>query len=514
MKERPEISRREFLKLVGASLPYAFLPIREIDKIADTFNPHLSLLSSDSKREKPISETLKKSRSVTAIQAASYAQSLFGKEPYKFGARDCAMFAAQFASYYGIPLERNASSIGNYDPKFPQNLLPDATTVKQVEWFKMINQYLGGQDLISYPKNGEIAKEDFWVSINPGSLIYLRTAGESQHGYDQYSHVAAFVGLNQNSEPIFAEYAPGMEKGPETNRTLRQLMSMYRGKIPKDLQACIVNVPEMAVRLWKDRNEKVIPNSKILLRHDYKRALTVNINSGITTYWEYEDGQWVQRKFANGAWETYGVTGRHLLPKSTLTERYNEFIKNPVYQEQLRFSSYGIPAEKTACFYGPPLPTGVPRFYLTPPLILELSGFAWVANFGNLGGATYIALTNVLYRSETGKIIKEKYGSDYTMHATPQRTRSQQDLLLRDYILDKANQKGTPPDPSSVHLTSGCVNFTSDTFRVIEKTIQPGTAVILSYPDFPCDLQLNHNGFSLAKDPLGGLSSHWGYAEI
>jgi len=108
--------------------------------------------------------------------------------------------------------------------------------------------------------------------------------------------------------------------------------------------------------------------------------------------------------------------------------------------------------------------------------------------------------------------------SDYTVHATPQRTKSQQDLLLRDVILNKANQEGVPPDQKVVHLTSGCVNFTPEVFEVIKKTLKAEEdkkiAVIFSYPDFPQDRQLHHNGFSLGKDPLGGLSHIWGYSEL
>jgi hypothetical protein len=218
-----------------------------------------------------------------------------------------------------------------------------------------------------------------------------------------------------------------------------------------------------------------------------------------------------QKPFANGNIELYSVTGRNLLPRTTLTTRYYQFASKSLISD-LNYTSYGLPTEKTACFYGTPLCT--PRFYLTPPLIFELSGFAWVGNFGNLGGATDIALMHVLYLNQAGTISKLDNQSDYTIHATPQRTKSQQDLLLRDKILNAANNNKVPPLPDTIHLTSGCVNFTPETFEIVKKTIKSRTIVIFSYPDFPQDIQLKNNGFSLSKDPLGGLSDDWGYTEL
>ena len=500
-----EISRREFLKLSGIT-GLSLLSIAADRNPMGNFIDRLIL-----NQTKDYQSEYLQVRKITASQAAKYAQSVFGKEPYKFGIRDCAMFSAQFASYYGIPLERDITSPTNYDPKPPEEYLPDATTVKQVKWFEKANSFLKS-DLIIYPKNAEIAKEEFWKNIADGSLVYLRTEGESQHGYDQYSHTAAFIGLDENQHPIFAEYAPIMQRGPETKRTLGQLLSMYRGKIPENLTACIVNVPEMAVKLWKERDEKVIPNSKTLLKAGYQEFLTVNINSGVATYWKKENGEIRQKPFANGDLELFSATGRNLLPRTTLTTKYQDFINGKGNTTTNPFSSYSILKKGTACFYGTPLL--VPRFYLTPPLIFELQDFAWVANFGNLGGATDIALINTLYLNSSGSISKVETRSDYTIHATPQRTRTQQDLLLRDKILNEANRKKKAPSPDLIHLTSGCVNFTPEVFEVVKKTINPKTAIIFSYPDFPQDLQLANGGFSLAKDPLGGLSHMWGYTEI
>lgn len=106
-----------------------------------------------------------------------------------------------------------------------------------------------------------------------------------------------------------------------------------------------------------------------------------------------------------------------------------------------------------------------------PPLIFEFNKFQITKNFGNLGGKTDIALLNVLYFDKNKESLQKtnKY-SAYTIHATPQNTHDdQQHLLLRDRILERANNNGNPPESNQIHLTSGCINHTSNTFNIIKK---------------------------------------------
>lgn len=182
-------------------------------------------------------------------------------------------------------------------------------------------------NLITYPKTRELAEKDFWKNINPGSLIYLRTSGPNHHGYDQYSHVAAFMGIKSGGGPTFAENAAGMKRGPEINRSLSQLLSMYPDGIPEELKACIVDVPRFSAKLWKERNEKVIPNLNKDLLNGYEIILIVNINSGLTTYWEITNkGIFKQEPFSNNKLELYSVTGRNLLARSYLTQQYQNYL--------------------------------------------------------------------------------------------------------------------------------------------------------------------------------------------
>jgi len=511
--KKETITRREFLKLGAAALgSLAF------NRLSNIPSPETPIGEPDKKQPDKttfpeIKDVFLKSRSITAQKAAEYAQSQFVNQPYKFGIRDCAIFVGRYASYYGVSLFRDTQSPSTYKP-IVENGLPDATTVKQASWFREAAKSIDRPELVKDIPTKLLADGDFWQRINPGSLIYIKTKGASQHGYDQYSHTGIFLGIS-DEKPLFAEYSPEMAKGPQIKRELRQFLGMYFGQLP-DLDATIVNLPEIAALIWSEKKGPVVPNSETLIKNDYNLFLTVNVNNGLTTLWEIENGKPIQREFSNNKLQLFSVTGRELLPRTELTKRYDDALRqNPAFKEYT-FSSYAIPAEKKAAFYGTPL--SVPRFYLTPPLVFELDDFGWVGDFGNLGGATDIAFLHNLYLTNSGTLDKIPEFSDYTIHATPQRTKSQQDLLLRDVILNKANQEGVPPDKKVVHLTSGCVNFTPEVFEIIKKTLKAEenkkTAVVFSYPDFPQDRQLNHRGFSLRKDPLGGLSRTWGYTEL
>ena len=117
MPERLSITRREFLKVGG------------VFAIA-TFFPNIEFSQRNSMGIIP------------AEMAAKYAQSLFGNRPYKFGKSDCGMYAARFASYYGIPIGRYTTQTRIYKPRIFEDLLLDATSVKQVRWFENANKYI------------------------------------------------------------------------------------------------------------------------------------------------------------------------------------------------------------------------------------------------------------------------------------------------------------------------------------------------------------------------------------
>jgi hypothetical protein len=362
----------------------------------------------------------------------------------------------------------------------------------------------------------KLAQEGFWATVSPGSLVYLKTQGESQHGYDQYSHVAAFLGHDEYQKPIFGEYSPAMKKGPEIDRSLEQVLKMYHGNLPS-LTTTIVDVPKIAAEMWKRKLEAVVPNSKALIEAGYTSFLTININNGLATNWEVnKEGQPEPREFADGSKELYCVVGRNLLSKIGLTEKYNTLIEKISSFDKyanLKHSSYD---STNAILRGTPL--DVPRYCLTPPLMFEVSDFSLVGNFGHLGGSTDIAIMQVLEEKD-GKVVKVDEISNYTIHATPQGTDSQQDLLLRDELLNEANKVGKPLPPNKVHLTSGCANFTPEVFKIIKRSLlhdkNKKTAVIFSYPDFPQDTQLNNGAFTYARDPLGGsLNRLWDYTEL
>lgn len=499
MKE-DEISRGEFLKLSGCTLVTPFLP-----KIIDE-NPNT--VTQKEKRYENIN-----SNNIVAKRAAIFAKEYFEEKPYKFGTRDCAIFVALFSTYFGIPITRDTASPTEYRPE-PTSIMPHATTVKQVAWFKTIDRNLGG-GFIKEPESKEISKEEYWSSINSGSLVYLKTEGESQHGYDQYSHVVAFLGFNEDKKPIFGEYAVGMKKGPEIERSLKQVLKMYYGEMPKSLKPTIIDLPKLAGEIWKNKLGPVRPNSDILLKEGFTRFLTVNLNNGLTTNWAIDrKGDLKQKKFSNGVEEIYSVIGRKLITRINLTKKYDIFINKISKYEKyahLKNSSY---SGENAIFWGTPI--CVPRYTLTPPLIFELSCFSLIGDFGNPIGFTDTALIKVLVENN-GSIEKVGTNSNYTIHAIPQKTNSRQNLLLRDRFLNKAKNERRPVHKDSVNLTSGCVNYTPEIFDVIKNTYKDKsyrTAVIFSYPQFPQNLQLNNEGFTLSTDPLGeAMASLWGYTE-
>jgi hypothetical protein len=495
------ITRRDFLKLSALYGLGSFIsPFEQIDK---------TIFSSSERNFKYI-----EAKTIVANKAASYAKDFFGNMPYRFGKADCAIFAGQFASYFGIQIKRDATDASLYKPS-PKEPLTNATTIKQVAWFKALDNSLGG-GYITEPQTTEIANEDYWQDVSPGSLVYLRTEGYGQHGFNEYSHVAVFLGFDEKGKTIFGEYTPGMEKGPEINRSLNQVLRMYYGKLPTGLSATIINLSEMAPKIWKEKSEKVVPNSEMLIKAGYKQILSVNLNNGLSTYWEIDtNDKPQQKKFANGNYELYSVVGRSLLPRSTLTEKYNSMVEAYKKYQPYRFLRYSSYDATSGVLWGTPLK--VPRYYLTPPLIFELSQFALAGNFGKLGGYTDIAIMHVLAENY-GSLTKVDEISNYTIHATPQNTKSLQEILLRDKYLNKANGENKPLPYEYAHLTSGCINFTPEVFETIKKTLNGGvnkTAVIFSYPDFPQDQQLENQNFTYKYDPLGGpMIKIWGYNEL
>jgi hypothetical protein len=242
----------------------------------------------------------------------------------------------------------------------------------------------------------------------------------------------------------------------------------------------------------------------------------VNLNNGLSTYWEIDKNDKVQQKrFANEKYELYSVVGRSLLPRTALTEKYDSLVETYKKYQAYKFLKYSSYDAVNRVLWGTPLK--VPRYYLTPPLMFELSDFSLVGNFGRLGGYTDIAIMHVLTENY-GSLTKVDEISNYTIHATPQNTRSPQEILLRDKYLNEANKEEKTLSYEYVHLTSGCVNFTPEAFETIKKTLKDRgnkTAVVFSYPDFPQDQQLKNESFTYKYDPLGGpMIKLWGYSEL
>lgn len=394
---------------------------------------------------------------LTAHQAAFYAQTIFKGQPYELGVRDCAMFAAQFASYYGIPLVRtNTTNINEYSPQPPKDPMPDASTIFQVKWFETAATLLPKELIQTYSYN-QIADINSWHKINPGSLLYLRNKGRTHHGYNTYFHTLAYIGINKQ-QPIFAEYNVGMKKGPEVGIPLDKILSRYQNLPNDQITGTIINVPGLSTEIWQRQTGKVSPNyDSRILREAGQQILTINLIDGTATYWQVDSkGKFIQKPFENKEMEVRTERIGTQIPSDPYTILTFYKFTQPHY-----FVSLGMPTTEEGCFYGAPL--CVPRFLTIPPMVAGV-------NLTSEG-----ASLEILYSPSTGKIEK----------GTPQHV----------YILQ----------PSNAFLPKNtAITFPPQTFEAIRKTIDKGikTILILSYPQFPQDILLQKGNSLLGKDPL------------
>ena len=107
--------------------------------------------------------------------------------------------------------------------------MPNATTVKQVPYLKMLSQELG-EDLATEIELKELlSNKEIWDKMPPGTVLYLPER-IGHHGYDTFTHVAIFMGRNQAKEPLFAEFSVYMKNGPQYGHGFEQFTRMYRGQ--------------------------------------------------------------------------------------------------------------------------------------------------------------------------------------------------------------------------------------------------------------------------------------------
>lgn len=194
----------------------------------------------------------------TALEAAMAAKNELDGVAYSWYGIElahCSGFGSRYLERLGYPVELVNESPYRYVPE-NQSPIPASSTHMQVMRFELLNAQLE-DDYTFYISVEELLAADFdWQTrIQPGSLIYWSKA-EAQISYNGWAHVTILLGYQANSgEPIFAEFAGGMNNGPMLGRSLKEVadglyysdalqrldLTPY-GEPSQPLQAYVVNV--------------------------------------------------------------------------------------------------------------------------------------------------------------------------------------------------------------------------------------------------------------------------------
>lgn len=494
MKEK--LNRRDFLKIAGVGLPAVLaLPF----KLDSTQNPEISIFT-----DRMVSGLMTESAVSNAIQS-------FDGAPYDWNTNaHCSSFASKVITQFGYPEEEGFNSKDI-------NRFPKSGTVFQSDWLKKLDKSLyslSGKSFGTEVPMKQILETEYWTNKNPGTLVYLASA-ISHNGYNKVSHVAVFNGIDKNI-PLFAEFSPPMLKGPQTNRTLDQLSSMYtrNGNGERDLKPfnTYSDKPDELIgyvwdtigasrEMWREGGV-VVPEGSIITDLEENATITVNTNDGTIGYWRNSKGK--SELIPINSDETpyaYSAIGRRLRSKSSTT------ATNYYEAGMGKFGAYDT---ISGTWFSQ---KGSPRRTLTPPLTILLNDIAWINNFGRIGGKSHVLLGNSA--EVTKKIIKTSppdYYSSYTLHEVPRNT-GVQEILLREPLIKAANVEGQPLE--NPFLSSGCVNLDALTWQKIIKLTNEDlnkhpVFLIFSVPDFPMDLTMQKD-FMLGVDPFGFKTSLWNY---
>lgn len=482
----------------------------------------------------------------SAIDAA---QQVFSGVSYSWSAgAHCSTFVSNYLKDLGFTVEANNEGLSEYKPK-AGSPVPASNTLKQVKWFLMNDQALGGGYSYVLPA-GDVMNVTFWKkhSIPVGSVIYF-SKELTDNGIDAPAHVAIYRGnIGEDSDPVFADFALGMHHGPMIDRSLKAVGDglYFDGSIgdwdmEPTLPTYIFDVVGMLDQKPKGiadfmsstefspgdgmnsfvsftdidapwaKGGAITPNTSQIANYD--AFLTVNLFDGTTALFEKQDGAAVQVPFdSSGRMELYAILGRGLKVNKALTDMYatSDWAKDGSHYD----GANGI-------FY---YPNGVPRTTYTPPFMAEFAGTGDVVDFGLIGGHTNIAFLNALINPDGTGITLDGRHSHYTIHAVPQET-PDQDVLLREPDLEAAN------DPTSgrfgplvwptLNRSSGCVNFDRPSWYNILSPRLNGyrsegkkVLVIFTYQSVNQDDMVRSDHYMMT-DPFSNLSvkNTWDYSD-
>ncbi len=465
------------------------------------------------------------------------------------GGAHCSTFVSTYLENLGFQVEPNNDGLSAYSPQYG-SALPESNTLKQVKWFLMHDQELGGGFSYLFPAI-DVMNRSFWIKheIPVGSIIYF-SKEITDNGIDAPAHVAIYRGnIGVSGDPVFADFAYGMRNGPMLNRSLKaigdglyfdanikgwdlkKLLPTYIFDVvgmlnlsPKgiaDFQSSTEFVSTDSAYLnvgFSDRVEPwakggaIPPNTAQVTQYD--AFLTVNLFDGTTALFEKQGGAPIQVSFdSSNRMELYAILGRGLKVNKTLSELYanSDWGKDGSHYDG-----------KAGIYY---YANGVPRTTYTPPFMAEFVSTGDVINFGLIGGYTNIAFINALINPDGQGVVPDGRHSHYTIHAVPQDT-PDQDVLLREPDLEAAN------DPSSgrfgplrwptLNRSSGCINFDRPSWYNIlvprlngYKEQGKSVLVIFTYQSVDQD-QLIRSDHYMMSDPFSNLSvkNTWEYSEI
>lgn len=183
-------------------------------------------------REDIESDTEKKEETIQEIayNAVVAAANEWEGQPYSWNAEHhhCSGYVALYFEHLGFNIGPELTPVSQYNPQITDPM-PNATTVKQVPYLRMLSEHYGEDLVAEIEVETMLTDEEIWEEISPGTVLYLPER-IGHHGYDTFTHVGIFMGLNENEEPMFSEFSSYMRNGPEYGYGFNQFTRMYRGQ--------------------------------------------------------------------------------------------------------------------------------------------------------------------------------------------------------------------------------------------------------------------------------------------
>jgi len=483
------ISRRDFLKISG---------LQTLGVLSLPFAPYISGLDK-SIQENEIDFVNPCSDELTSLGAVLSTINSFSKESDFHSKYPRSL---QFIGKYYCNLGLNVAEYPRDIPTFSQmqfDYIPVNDIRMQIQHLNNLNNFLG-RDLIAEVDLEDILYDSkIWEEIPPGTVMYMPNENIKQ----EYSYIAIFLGIEKKGSPIFA----GLSFKPESNISLKELSSLYKGNKNDNLKVTLFDSVEASRRHGFEKGS-VVPDQEFLRNLGFDIVTTVNINDGTLTVWDISQ---VSPKLIEigDKKRIYCAVGRRL--------KRNESLSLSYWNSKYKTSEYSTFDGISGTHYE----NGIRRRTFTPPLIAEYLGHSVIQGFGGLGpdSSTDIAFLKPLHWDTISrKLVLGNYSS-YTLHEIPRTDNP--GVLGRLPMLIEANKKGKALD--NPNLSAGCVNMDRDSYKqlVDELRVQKrnGKKIAVIFGLKGCNQRLlitpgSENMSFHSIDPFGGKSRNWDYNTV